>query len=127
MASTARAMMRLPPPSSIGVSIRRSSTFATSCQSILRRARPNSRTLLDKSKFQQSFRRSYADIAPAPAPAKKPRRFRFFTYLWRLTYLSTIGGTAYLAYGVYELRHPDDQFDPDPAKKNLVILGTVYR
>lgn len=69
--------------------------------------------------LQQHFRRTYADLAPA----KKPRRFRYFTYLWRLTYLSTIGGAAYLAYGVYDLRHPDDQFESDPSKKNLVILG----
>lgn len=119
MASAARATMRLPTPSSIGVPIRRS--FATSSQSFLTRARPSSRTLLDKNKLQQTFRRTYADVAPA----KKPRRFRYFTYLWRLTYLSTVAGTAYLAYGVYELRHPDDQFEPDPTKKNLVILGTV--
>jgi len=77
---------------------------------------------LERSKLQQSFRRAYADVAPA----KKPRRFRYFTWLWRITYLSAIGGTAYLAYGVYELRHPEDQFEPDPSKKNLVILGECY-
>jgi NADH:ubiquinone reductase (non-electrogenic) len=54
---------------------------------------------------------------------KKPRRFRWFRFLWRLTYLSAIGGTAYLAYGVYDQKHPDDQFEPDPTKKNLFILG----
>lgn len=57
------------------------------------------------------------------APAKKPRRFRIFKWLWRATYLFTIGGTAYLAYGVYELRNPEDQFEPDPNKKTLIILG----
>jgi NADH:ubiquinone reductase (non-electrogenic) len=56
-------------------------------------------------------------------PAKKAKRFRYFRFLWRLTYLSAIGGAAYLAYGVWDLRHPDDQFEPDPTKKNLVILG----
>ena len=93
-------------------------SFATSSQSFLTRARPKSQTVLDKSKLQRQFR-GYADIAPA----KKPRRFRFFKFLWRATYLSVIGGTAYLAYGVWELRHPEEQFEPDPSKKNLVILG----
>ncbi|TVY58068.1 External alternative NADH-ubiquinone oxidoreductase, mitochondrial [Lachnellula cervina] len=126
MAATTRAMMRLPA-SSIGM---RTSTathrsFATSSRSLLTRAaRPSSRVTLDKSKLQQIFRRTYADVAPAPA--KKPRRFRYFTYLWRFTYLSVIGGSAYLAYGVWELRHPEEQFEPDPSKKNLVILGTGW-
>jgi NADH:ubiquinone reductase (non-electrogenic) len=42
-----------------------------------------------------------------------------------LTYLSAIGGVAYMVYGVYDLRHPDDQFEPDPTKQNLVILGAA--
>jgi hypothetical protein len=118
MASTTRAMMRLPA-SSIAFRAASRRPFATSSQSFLTRARPSSRVFPDKSKLQQTFRRTYADVAPA----KKPRRFRFFRFLWRVTYLSAIAGTAYLAYGVYELRHPDDQFEPDPTKKNLVILG----
>jgi NADH:ubiquinone reductase (non-electrogenic) len=118
MASTTRAAMRLPT-SSIAFKATSRRQFATSSLSFLARARPSSRILLDKSKLQQNLSRTYADIAPA----KKPRRFRFFRFLWRLTYLSAIGGTAYLAYGVYEQKHPDDQFEPDPTKKNLVILG----
>lgn len=122
MAATTRAMMRLPA-SSIGfnMSIANASrrSFTTSSRSFLTRARPSSRVAGNKSQLQQAFRRTYADTAPA----KKPRRFRYFTYLWRLTYLSAIGGTAYLAYGVWELRHPEVQFEPDPSKKNLVILG----
>jgi NADH:ubiquinone reductase (non-electrogenic) len=118
MASTMRAMTRLPA-ASIGLRIATRRQFATSPQSFVTRARPSSRVHGDKSKLYQTFRRTYADVAPA----KKPRRFRFFTYIWRLTYLSAIGGTAYLAYGVYDLRHPDEQFEPDPTKKNLVILG----
>ena len=72
-----------------------------------------------------AFRRTYADAAPAPAPApaRSPRRFRFFRYLWRATYLSAILGVAYLGYGVWELRHPEEQREIDPTKKNLVILG----
>lgn len=115
--------------SSIGLSIARNNAsnttnamrrnFAASSRSFVTRARPN---LNDKNHdLQKSFRRAYADVAPAPA--KKARRFRYFAFLWRVTYLSLIGGTAYLAYGVWDLRHPDEQFEPDPTKKNLVILG----
>ena len=118
MSSSMRAMSRLPA-ASIGLRIATRRQFATSPQSFVTRARPSSRVHGDKSKLYTTFRRTYADVAPA----NKPRRFRFFTYLWRLTYLSAIAGTAYLAYGVYDLRHPDEQFEPDPAKKNLVILG----
>lgn len=125
MATTARGMMKLPA-SSIGrnfaptvVSSASRRAFATSPRSFLTRARP----CLNKSQLSREFRRAYADAAPAPAPAKKARRFRFFRFLWRLTYLSAIAGTAYLAHGVWELRHPEEQFEPDPTKKNLVILG----
>ena len=90
-----------------------------SSQSALLAARPSSR--ISQNLLQQSFRRTYADAAPVVV--KKPKKFGYFTAIWRLTYLSAIAGTAYLAYGVYELRHPDDQFEPDPTKKNLVILG----
>ncbi len=44
-------------------------------------------------------------------------------WTWRLTYLSIIGGIAYVSYGVYLDRHPTPQADPDPSKKTLVILG----
>lgn len=108
--------------SSIGFGTAARRSFATSSsvsKNVLTRARPSSRVNVDKSKLQQAFRRSYADVAPV----KKPKRFRFLRFLWRATYLSAIAGTGYLAYGVWELRHPDDQFEPDPTKKNLVILG----
>ncbi|KAK0113215.1 NADH:ubiquinone oxidoreductase [Cadophora gregata] len=113
-------MMRLPA-SSIGFSSATRRSFATSSQS-LPRAQPTSRMLLERSRLNQNSRRAYADVAPA----KKSKRFPFFKTIWRLTYLSAIAGTAYLAYGVYDLRHPDDQFEPDPTKKNLVILGTGW-
>lgn len=99
-------------------------------------ARLTKQQSLPRSILQQSFRRSYADAPAAPAapaaptatlsppPAPKPkRRFRFFRFLWRLTYLSVIGGAAYLAYTIYDLNHPNEQLEPDPKKKNLVILG----
>ncbi|KAI9049014.1 hypothetical protein LZ554_006863 [Drepanopeziza brunnea f. sp. 'monogermtubi'] len=123
-------MMRLPA-SSIGFSTaaaRRS--FATVPTPLTRAPRSTStstsRILLQQSKLHQTSRRAYADIAPAPVEKAKKRRFPFFKTLWRLTYISAIVGTAYMAYGVYELRHPDDQFEPDPTKKNLVILGTGW-
>ncbi|KAH7419130.1 hypothetical protein BKA64DRAFT_6895 [Cadophora sp. MPI-SDFR-AT-0126] len=118
--TTTRAMMRLPA-SSIGFSTAARRSFATSSQSFTR-ARPTSRILQERSKLHQNSRRAYADVAPA----KKSMRFPFFKTLWRITYLSAIAGTAYLAYGVYDLRHPEDQFEPDPTKKNLVILGTGW-
>jgi NADH:ubiquinone reductase (non-electrogenic) len=97
-------------------------TLAASSRSFVTRARPS---IKKQDSLQKSFRRAYADAQPAVGPAKKARRFRYFRFLWRLTYLSVIGGTAYLAYGVWDLRHPDDQFEPDPNKKNLVILGEI--
>lgn len=118
--------MRVQLPSSIGfrstVAARRS--LATSSHGLLSAARVSPRTTLDKTRLRQSFRRAYADVAPVE---KKPRRFRVLKWLWRLTYLSAIGGAGYLAYGVYELRHPDNQLEPDPSKKNLVILGKWYK
>ncbi|PBP27973.1 FAD/NAD(P)-binding domain-containing protein [Diplocarpon rosae] len=113
-------MMRLPA-SSIGFSAAARRSFATASSS-LTRAQPTSRILLERSKLHQNARRAYAEAAPL----KKAKRFPFFKTIWRVTYLSAIAGTAYLAYGVYDLRHPDDQFEPDPTKKNLVILGTGW-
>lgn len=94
--------------------------------------RPSSK--IATSSLRASFRRSYAELKPtapiAPvtpvAPIVKRRKFRIFRWLWRATYLSALGGVAYLVYGVYDLRHPDDQFEPDPSKQNLVILGMCY-
>lgn len=103
--------MKAASASSINFTSRR----ALSSQSLLSSRRPVARIA------QQVQRRTYADLAPGPAT--KPKRFKPLKTIWRLTYLTAIGGAAYLAYGVYELRHPDDQFEPDPTKKNLVILG----
>jgi len=72
-------------------------------------------------------RRGYADAAapsPSPSPAPKPKkRFRFLRWAWRLTWLTGLGLTGAMAYSIYELRHPEEQFEPDPSKKTLVILG----
>ncbi|KAH8801646.1 hypothetical protein F5884DRAFT_757295 [Xylogone sp. PMI_703] len=123
MASSSTAMMRLST-SSIGLrsaaSARRN--FVTSSLQISRARQAGRRTVPTNRQFEQFFRRTYSDAAPA----KKPRRFRFFRWAWRLTYISLIAGGAYLGYGVYETRHPEEQFEPDPSKKNLVILGTGW-
>ena len=73
-------------------------------------------------------RRGYADAAPSPSPSPSPapkpkKRFRFLRWAWRLTWLTGLGLTGAMAYSIYELRHPEEQFEPDPSKKTLVILG----
>ena len=64
--------------------------------------------------------RTYADIGAIP---KKSRRSGVLRWIWRLTYLSTIGGIVYLGYSSYQLKHPTEQIEADPDKKTLVILG----
>ncbi|KAL9017562.1 MAG: hypothetical protein Q9185_005127 [Variospora sp. 1 TL-2023] len=75
------------------------------------------------TQLQRTFRRSYADTV---SPVTKRRGRGFFRWTWRLTYLSAIGGVGYLAYTIYLLRSPNEQYNPDPAKKTLVILGTGW-
>jgi len=60
------------------------------------------------------------ELSPAPKPKK---RFTFFRWVWRIAYLSAIGGAAFLAYTVYDLKNPEDQVEPDASMKTLVILG----
>lgn len=69
-----------------------------------------------------AFRRAYADEAPKPKPGKLRRTLR---WTWRITYLSVGGLVAYTFYTVYQDRHPDEQYQPDPTKKTLVILGEL--
>ena len=83
----------------------------------------------------KTFRRGYAESKEAPAGVplgpvvnnapQPPRRSRFraLKWTWRATYLTIIGSAVYLGYGIYELRHPDEQPTPDPTKQTLVILG----
>lgn len=88
------------------------------------------RPSVERQALQASIRRSYATEAPkAPiSPVSKPpkKRFRFFRGLWRATYLSVLVGGAYLAYSIYETRYPQEQVEPDPTKKTLVVLGTGW-
>lgn len=67
-----------------------------------------------------AFRRAYADEAPKPKPGKIRRTLR---WAWRATYISLGGTIAYTCYLVYQDRNPEKQFDPDPTKKTLVVLG----
>ncbi|MCJ1281508.1 NADH:ubiquinone oxidoreductase [Xylographa opegraphella] len=104
-------------------SITRRSYVTVPISALLQNPRATSRSPFSNANFQSSFRRSYADSI---SPATKRRGRGFFRWTWRLTYLSAIGGTAYLAYNIYTLRTPQEQFDPDPSKKTLVILGTGW-
>lgn len=84
--------------------------------------------------MQQPLRRTYADqppisgqapqvkLSPDPQPKK---RFRVLKTLWRITYISVLGGLGYLAYTIYDLQTPSQQVDPDPSKKTLVVLGAL--
>ena len=47
-------------------------------------------------------------------------------WTWRATYLSAIAGLVYIGHGIYVMRNPEDQPEPDPSKKTLVILGTGW-
>lgn len=40
-----------------------------------------------------------------------------------MTKVGVVGAVGYLGYSIYELRTPDEQFEPDPNKKTLVVLG----
>jgi NADH:ubiquinone reductase (non-electrogenic) len=83
--------------------------------------RPSPSQLLSKQQRSTFARRAYATEAPA-APKKK--RFRFLRWTYRLTVLGLLAGTGYLGYSIYLLRHPEEQIEPDPSKKTLVILGS---
>jgi NADH:ubiquinone reductase (non-electrogenic) len=97
-------------------------TFATANkQSFASRAQPSPRASLSHAQLGQSFRRSYADAVKPIKPKKSG--LRIFRWAWRATYLSAIAGLAYTAYGIYEMKNPGDQAEPDPSKKTLVILG----
>ncbi len=82
------------------------------------------RPALPRAQLQKIFRRSYAD---GISPSTKRRGRGFFRWTWRLTYLSALGGVGYLTYTIYLLRSPNEQFNPDPSKKTLVILGTLLQ
>ena len=69
----------------------------------------------------QICRRAYADAAPATVIVKKRRGF--FGWTWLLVKLGALAGTVWFGYAIWVLRRPDEQIDPDPNKKTLVVLG----
>ncbi|KAF2014889.1 FAD/NAD(P)-binding domain-containing protein [Aaosphaeria arxii CBS 175.79] len=91
---------------------------------IATKARWTPRPAFHQIALRQSIRRQSTET-PSPA-LKKKKKFSFLRFTWRLTYLSAIGGLAYIGYGIYEMRNPEDQPPPDPTKKTLVILGTGW-
>ncbi|EXJ56149.1 NADH dehydrogenase [Cladophialophora yegresii CBS 114405] len=121
-----RMMPGVPMVSYRPLSMRALSTCPRSNLSVASALKPS--PLLPRPLVSQPFRRSYADapkveLSPTPKPR---RRFRFLRWAWRLTYLSVLASVGYVSYQVYDLHHPPDQTDPDPSKKNLVILGTGW-
>ncbi|EXJ65916.1 NADH dehydrogenase [Cladophialophora psammophila CBS 110553] len=121
-----RMMPGLPMASPRPWSMRAFSTCRSSSFPVPIASRTSS--LVSRPLVQQSFRRNYADapqvnLSPEPKPKK---RFRFFVWTWRLTYLSVLAALGYVTYQIYEGRNPKEQFDPDPNKKTLVILGTGW-
>lgn len=128
MASSSRALTGLVAPAVRFAGAQRTSVAArlltTSSRPTLYKA-PASRSGVS-NKLQSVARQSRRQYADAAA-AKKPRRFRTLRWIWRLTYLSAVGGVAYVGYGIYLDRHPEAQYEPDPSKKTLVILGELGR
>lgn len=112
-----RSKMVSPAIQQLSSMSRRSISTSTSLR--VKPLRPNSLS----QPIARVSRRSYAD-APSPSTPPKPKkRFRLLRWTWRLTWLSGIGLTGALAYSIYSLRHPEEQYHPDPEKKTLVILG----
>jgi NADH:ubiquinone reductase (non-electrogenic) len=70
-----------------------------------------------------AFRRTFADEAPKPRPGKLRKTLR---WAWRFSYLSVGGLILYTGYNIYQDRNPEPQFEADPNKKTLVILGTGW-
>ena len=142
--STRHSLLSTPSPAMAGVAnlrpllagrvsrqllqpARRAFTTSRPSQNLLANRRPAAPSTLHRPTLSQSFRRAYADGNPVdPAlknKAPKKKRFRFLRWTWRLTYLSAIAGSIYIGVGIYEAKHPDDQPEPDPKKKTLVVLG----
>lgn len=118
MAGTTLAMRSMVSPSIMQLSSASRRTISTTSQAL--RAKPYWSSGVQT--VSRVARRGYADAAPSPAPKPK-KRFRLLRWTWRLAWLSGLGLTGALAYSIYDLRHPEEQYEPDPNKKTLVILG----
>lgn len=97
-------------------------SYATARPSVIaNRAQWTSRPVSHQIALRQTIRQQSTE---ATKPAIKPKkRFRFLRWTWRISYLSAIAGAAYVGYGIWEMRNPEDQAPPDPNKKTLVVLG----
>ncbi|KAL9079209.1 MAG: hypothetical protein Q9157_001878 [Trypethelium eluteriae] len=82
------------------------------------------RNTLSRPVLRQAFRRGYADHQTEQKVKKST--FGVLKWLWRLTCLGTFAGLGYVGYGIYISRNPEDQAEPDPNKKTLVVLGTGW-
>lgn len=121
----ASAMRPFAASVSVGAKQLAKRSFVTSHkQSFVARAQPSSRCQFNKQQLRQSFRRTYADVInPQVKAAAKRGGFRTLKWIWRLTYLSALGGLGYVGFGIWQSRHPADQPEPSPDRKTLVVLG----
>ena len=113
--------------------VRRIATRNVAASSLLRSTRTAATAVARRSAgaakpnaaLSRQFARQYASEAPgAEEVVRKSSRLRTtFRWLWRLTYISVLGGVIYIGYEVYQDRHPEPQVPRDPSKKTLVILG----
>ena len=87
---------------------------------IASRARWTPRPVQSQIALRQSIRQQSS--LPDKQQVKKGG-FRVLRWTWRLTWVSAIAGLAWVGYGIYEVRNPVDQPQPDPKKKTLVVLG----
>ncbi|KAF3930601.1 hypothetical protein ABW19_dt0204867 [Dactylella cylindrospora] len=104
-----------------------SSSISTSLQPLKQTSR-NSQWQLQARRYASTEAKSESTSSTAAATvANGPKkRFRTLRFLWKVTWISSVGGFLYLAYHVYDSKHPPVQLPPDPTKKTLVILGSGW-
>ncbi|KAK6512101.1 NADH:ubiquinone oxidoreductase [Arthrobotrys musiformis] len=116
----------------------RTSQFSTSLHQSLKSRQNTTSTSTSTTSTLRQPRRHITNIAEpknsssstaastVAAPIPKKQGFRVLRFIWRLTWLSTLGGAAYLAYHIYDSKHPPEQLPLDPTKKTLVVLGSGW-
>jgi len=124
MASSARSIMAAARPVTFAGANIAAKSFSTASRvsAIQTAARPSIAPKFNAS-ARMAFRRAYTDQAPKRKPGAIRSTFR---WIWRISYLSVGGLLAYTTWVIYEDRHPQAQFEADPEKKTLVILGTGW-